>query len=571
MGSKRKQKEKQKDFKKAKLKVGKTAQKADNYTDTSFKSKTISLPGQSITHAHSSKDLQHQLSLTKHHSSTARKEVVISLTQNLPSNPSSYKQIITSVTPLMLDESKQVRLEVLKLLQECGKKQPGLLDLHKRTIILFTISAMTHISPDIRNTSTKFLDVVIEYADVKSYFVKILKNIFILMGWSLQNDSKSKSVSITSSSSILLGTNTKKARIDHLSVLANFLQSTLFEQNEKAVSENSPDAIATHTQSYKYLIPTIPQAYAPLKLFVNEMNVGDGNFEDLQNLDTLTTEDLSTRVNAMNSFFKEKLMHNLSSLVKEGGEVGRESTRSTALLRQPQFHTSATLLASSKKNSKSKRAQKQQKIQIQDDKIQAEAEEEVVTPTIDFKDATARFESIISRFDKLANEIKLGKLNPKIFDNLLVNVGNQKEVVEVPFNTIAQTSVKGRNFIITMFDPSNAQAIINTIIGSGLNMSGIVDPANKFNIKVPLPPITLETKQNDVKLLKELFDKLRNNKTGSLTSVRGDVRHKFQSHLKTHKLSDLENKQLTQLEKLHKLYVDKLQESFKQYEKRILQ
>lgn len=246
-------------------------------------------------------------------------------------------------------------------------------------------------------------------------------------------------------------------------------------------------------------------------------------------------------------------------------------TRIVATGQQYQFHTNATLLAASKKNSKSKKAQKQQKIQIEDDKIQAEAEGEVVTPTIDFKDATAKFESIVSKFEKLANEIKLGKLNPKIFDNLLVNVGNQKEVNEVPFNTIAQTSVKGRNFIITMFDPLNAQAIINAIIGSGLNMSGIVDPANKFNIKVPLPPITLETKQNDVKLLKELFDKLRNNKTGSLTSVRGDVRHKFQSHLKTHKLSDLENKQLTQLEKLHKVYVDKLQELFKQYEKRILQ
>lgn len=234
------------------------------------------------------------------------------------------------------------------------------------------------------------------------------------------------------------------------------------------------------------------------------------------------------------------------------------------------LHTSTILLAS-KKNSKSKKSQKQQKIQIEDDKIQAEAEEEVVTPTIDFKDATSRFESILAKFEKLANEIKLGKLNPKIFDNLLVNVGNQKDVEEVPFNTIAQTSVKGRNFVITMFDPLNAQAIINTIIGSGLNMSGVIDPSNKFNIKVPLPPITLETKQNDVKLLKELYDKLRNNKTGSLTAVRGDVRHKFQSHLKTHKLSDLENKQLNQLEKLHKLYVDKLQESFKKFEKRVMQ
>ncbi|CCG23093.1 Ipi1 protein [Candida orthopsilosis Co 90-125] len=332
MGSKRKQKEKQKDFKKAKLKVGKTAQKADNYTDTSFKSKTISLPGQSITNVHSSKDLQHQLSLTKHHSSTARKEVLISLTQNPPSNPSSYKQIISSVTPLILDESKDVRLEVLNLLKECGKSQPGLLDLHKRTVILFIISAMTHIQPGIRNTSTKFLDLVIEYADIKSYFVKILKNIFILMGWPLQNDSKSNSVSITSSSSILLGTNTKKARVDHLIALAKFLQATLFEQEVEPTTDYNSDAITTHPQSRKYLIPNIPQAYAPLKLFVNEISVGHGNLGELQNLDTLTTEDLSTRVNVMNHFFKDKLMNSLSNLAKEGGEVGREATRCIQIL-----------------------------------------------------------------------------------------------------------------------------------------------------------------------------------------------------------------------------------------------
>ncbi|KAI5969665.1 IPI1 [Candida margitis] len=332
MGSKRKQKEKQKDFKKAKLKVGKTAQKADNYTDTSFKSKTISLPGQSITNVRSSKDLQHQLSLTKHHSSTARKEVVISLTQNLPSNPSSYKQIISSITPLMLDESKQVRLEVLNLLKECGKRQPGLLDLHKRTIILFIISAMTHIQPNIRNTSTKFLDVMIEYADIKSYFVKILKNFFILMSWPLQNDSKSKSISITSGSSVLLGTNTKKARIDHLSALAKFLDATLFEQDNTTGKDSNLSVVTTHPQSCKYLISTIPQAYAPLKLFVNEISTNDGNLGELKNLDTLTTEDLSTRVNVMKDFFKERLINSLLNLVKEGGEVGRESNKCLHIL-----------------------------------------------------------------------------------------------------------------------------------------------------------------------------------------------------------------------------------------------
>lgn len=45
MGSStRKKKEKQKDFKKPKLKVGKAKAKPANFTDTSFKSKCESLP-----------------------------------------------------------------------------------------------------------------------------------------------------------------------------------------------------------------------------------------------------------------------------------------------------------------------------------------------------------------------------------------------------------------------------------------------------------------------------------------------------------------------------------------------
>lgn len=52
MGSKRKKAEKQKDFVKAKLRVGKTAAKPDNHTDTSFIAKSISIPNQTINKRH---------------------------------------------------------------------------------------------------------------------------------------------------------------------------------------------------------------------------------------------------------------------------------------------------------------------------------------------------------------------------------------------------------------------------------------------------------------------------------------------------------------------------------------
>jgi pre-rRNA-processing protein IPI1 len=345
MGSKRKKTEKQKDFKKAKLKVGKTAAKPDNYTDTSFKAKTISLPNQSIAKKLTSSgttleiDLTHQLSLTKHHSSSTRKEVLIYLQQHLPSNPSLYKQIINLITPMIHDSSLNVQTALISLFNACGEKQQGLLDLHVRSIILFILSAMTHIQPVIRNGSSKFLQVLVEYAPqslVKSYFAKVMKSYFQLMNWTLVDDKKSMSLAITTGSAI--GGSAKKARIGHLHVLQKFLKVAIFEDQSSKSSIDFSTVVTIHPQSYKYLLPTIPQPFAPLKLFINELpksgaSTNDGSFS-LQDLDILSAEDLATRRKVMNDIFLKPMLHNLKPLVKEGGEVGKEAKSTISLLEE---------------------------------------------------------------------------------------------------------------------------------------------------------------------------------------------------------------------------------------------
>ena len=149
-----------------------------------------------------------------------------------------------------------------------------------------------------------------------------------------------------------------------------------------------------------------------------------------------------------------------------------------------------------------------------------------------------------------------------------VNIGNHGHEELVPFTSVAQTSVKGRNFIINLFDAGYGKHVINSIIGSGLNMSGTIDPTNKFQIKVPIPNITTETKQENIKQLKEIFENLKNNhKSNSLNYVRSEARNKFQSSLKHNKISDSQHQLLKKLETLHKTYVDKLTDAFKQAEK----
>lgn len=345
MGSRRKKAEKQKDFNKKKLKVGKTAAKADNHTDTSFKAKTISLPNQGLNKSTSSNDnvqkkeeldLNHHLALTKHHSATTRKEVLIYLEQHLPSNPSLYKQILNSITPMIHDSSLNVQTALISLFNECGEKQHGLLSLHVRSVVLFILSAMTHIQPVIRNGATKFLQVLITYAStalIKSYFIKIMKSYFHLLNWTLSNDKKSMSLAITTGSAI--GGTTKKARIGHLHVLHAFLKAALFE-DETVESNFNIDTITIHPLTYKYLIPDVPQPFTSLKLFTTELPTiqrSQNSNYSLQDLDTLSADDLQTRRKVMQDVFMKPVLNNLNSLIKEGGEVGKEAHSILSLLK----------------------------------------------------------------------------------------------------------------------------------------------------------------------------------------------------------------------------------------------
>ena len=307
MASKRKRKEKQKDFAKAKLKVGKTAQKPDNYTDTSFKSKTISLPNQSIASSSnygassgasrsslstgpSLAVLTHQLSLTKHHSSNTRKEVLNYLQTHLPENPSYYKNII----------------------------------------------------PNIRTTSTHFLRIIVENSHgnlINSYFVKIMRNWFVLMGWSLnEQDSKQLSMAVTTLSITAMNANSKQARIGHLQNLNKFLLKTLQHDQDKDKNKDMKLNITIHPQSYKYLLTDTVQPYQPLKLFVKEFKSegsgSNGSGISMLDLNTISTEDLDTRKKIMNDVFKPLMIKNLNTFVKEGGEIGREANNCISIVTQ---------------------------------------------------------------------------------------------------------------------------------------------------------------------------------------------------------------------------------------------
>lgn len=348
MGSKRKKTEKQKDFVKKKLKVGKTAAKPDNHTDTSFSARTISLPHQgSLTRnaaaalgVRSEAELLRHLSLAKHHAAATRREVLLYVEQHLPTdNPSLFKQIITAITPLVADPSQGVRTQLALLLAACAHAAPGLLELHMRSLVLFIHAAMTHIQPEIRNWSSKFLGILVAHAGealARMHFIKTLRLFFTVLAWPLVDDKRLVSLAVTSSAA---AGPLKSARVGHLSVLRQFLAAALSEPPAEALE----DVATIHPLTQRYLLPSRSRPFGSLKLFVKELpansavtpsrdDLDEGIFS-LEDLATLLTEDLDTRRKVVEDVFLGPMVKNLDNLMKEGGEVGREAKGVMELIR----------------------------------------------------------------------------------------------------------------------------------------------------------------------------------------------------------------------------------------------
>lgn len=172
--SQKKQAEKQNDFKKSRLKLGKGKKPASNAVDTSFKAHSIALPTQSITvdksqagpstkRRHTIQDL---LSLVKHYSPSSRKDAIAGLRELLQAHSDLMLSTTSSVIPeccrLVADEDASVRKASIEFLDWYLSRLPNASIIpHAATIMLFATSAQTHIFPEIRIDAIKFMTVLL--------------------------------------------------------------------------------------------------------------------------------------------------------------------------------------------------------------------------------------------------------------------------------------------------------------------------------------------------------------------------------------------------------------------------
>ncbi|KAF3911634.1 hypothetical protein AA313_de0201789 [Arthrobotrys entomopaga] len=336
--SSKKKKEKQKDFAKPKLKVGKTKPKADNHTSTSFKSKAIVVGHQSLNTAAPTlqTQLKHNLTLLNHHAYNTRRDslahIASVLSSSAPNPPISYSILLPALAPLILDSAAPVRTQLLTLLTNLTKpkdlRQDAIIPvdavrMHTPLFLLYIHSAMTHISTDIRGDSTNFLswllDVVGEDAvrGAKGWG-KTLKCWMVLLGW---ESGKSDPGIRTSTIEFSDPGKNKKASQQHLTVLKKFLSVGMLE-NELQFSHydvRMADLLRPHQYTESYLMPKTSNIYAHLSLFATSGVTENVNEEDAEG----SAEDFDSRRRIVKNVFEGNIRAGLHMRLQEGGEIGR--------------------------------------------------------------------------------------------------------------------------------------------------------------------------------------------------------------------------------------------------------
>ena len=329
MGSSaKKKKDKKKDFKKPKLKVGKARPKPSNVTDTSFKAKSIVLAHQSLSTTAPSQSTQfsHHLSLLTSSSSTQRRDSLAFLTTAITSRPvdSDLPQPVSVLLPELYrripDISNGVRAQLLRLLSALP---PQDLEPHIGQLLLHTRAGLTHMAADIRASATDLLSWELEtfpneVVSCAGGWVKTLKCLITLLRWHspiATNGSKApqRDGSWTTLPAPNLGNigSEGKLYVKTLNVLTAMLYAGLGRTPKPEEKQPSKWRFPLRNVEF-HMIPKRSNAFAHLNLF--------GPQRDEEGEMYVEREE---RQKVFHRRFAPTVESGYRTAIKEGGEVGR--------------------------------------------------------------------------------------------------------------------------------------------------------------------------------------------------------------------------------------------------------
>ena len=331
MGSSAKKKhEKKKDFKKPKLKVGKARPKPTNFTDTSFKAKSVVLAHQSLSSIAPSPSLQfsHHVSLLTLRSSSQRRDSLAYLTTAIRSRPvdtplpQPLSVLLPKLCPLILDESNGVRAQLSQILGALPSRD---IEPHISQILVYIRAALTHLAADIRSSGADLLLWAIgtcanETVSCAGGWVKTLRCILTLLHWhtpKMPHDSKGASTqkgTWTSSKVVTLGRigSEGKIPIKALNVLASFLRAGLCQTISSEEKDYQSAWLFPLHDVECHMMPRRSNAYAHLNLFGPQRDEETEMYAEREARQRLFHRD-----------FRFTIDTGVQMAKRDGGEVGR--------------------------------------------------------------------------------------------------------------------------------------------------------------------------------------------------------------------------------------------------------
>ncbi|KAF2465891.1 rRNA processing protein Ipi1 [Lindgomyces ingoldianus] len=325
--SAKRKKEKKKDFQKPKLKVGKAKPKAANFTDTSFKAKSIVLTQQSLSANAPSVVAQcsHHLSMLAHKSDSQRRDSLAYLTTAITNTPAGAPLpqptsiILPAVQRLILDGSNAVRQQLLKLLQSLPKND---IASYSDQLLLHTRAGMTHIATEIRTFALDVLEWLLgvagdEVVSGVGGWVKMLKCFIGLLGW--QNETSGK---WSAPKSFGKSGGDAKIMVKQMNALAAFLRAGLVpSQTEEPIDVGG--TTFPLWQCEHHMVSERSNTFVHLNLF------GAPRDEEAE-----MYEDREDRQRVFHDKAEAAIVAGLDQVTKGGGELGRAAAQLRKVVRE---------------------------------------------------------------------------------------------------------------------------------------------------------------------------------------------------------------------------------------------
>jgi ribosome recycling factor len=173
-----------------------------------------------------------------------------------------------------------------------------------------------------------------------------------------------------------------------------------------------------------------------------------------------------------------------------------------------------------------------------------------------------RMEKAVEDFRKAMAAVRTGRASVHMLDSVHVDYYGE----QMPLNQIAQVHAPEPQLItVQPFDPSALAGIEKSIRGAELGLNPMND--GKL-IRVPVPPLTLERRQEMVKSLHKVLEEHRT----AIRNIRRDGNDAIKKAMKDKKIAeDDETRALEEIQKLTDDEIKKMEEMSKGKEKEVLE